>query len=329
MYNYRWVIVPLLVIASAGPLAATGSLFYLEAQAVGGYSSAENMPVLYSMHQNDAMQKPSFGFDYIQKFSGDSGDIASLAVQMRIAFDPTRGYTGYIEPQLYNAYVKFKTPFADIWVGHDRPALGLSSYFDSHGLLLPTLAMQGFGFDRDWGVGIYRQFDFGDLSVTATTGSGMPVYFKGSYLVSARISAGVLSRDNYTIGFSGAYGEILDTMGVHIISNHPGEFGMGGIDYTHLWNNFEFRIDALAGKKMDEFTAAVMFRAGVKLLDEERLKIEVQPVYFRIGHDNNYQVSGSVSYIITEYLTARAMYQYDHLMEDHRAVVQMYFYWRV
>jgi hypothetical protein len=331
MYRCVLAVVPLLILSVAGqsPADASSSLFYLEAQGVGGYSSAEKKGIFYSMHQDDAMQKPSIGVDYLQKISGETGDIATMAVQMRAAFDPTKKNDGYLEPQVYNAYVKFKTPVFDIWVGHDRPALGLSSYFDSHGLLLPTLAMEGFGYDRDWGGGLYRQLDFGDLSVSATTGSGMPLYFKGSFLTSARISVGVLSRDNYTVGFSGGYGDVLENMGVSIESHHPREFGVGGIDYTHLWNNFEFRIDALTGTRMGNFTAAAMFRAGVNLLEEGRLKIEVQPVYVRVGHDNNYQFFGCISYLITEYLTIRTMYQYDYLTNDHKVVMQMYLYWRL
>lgn len=322
---------PLLVLlaAASGSAQASSSLFYLEAQGVAGYSYAAKDAIFYSQHQGDVMQKPSIGFDFLQKFSGEQGDIGSLAVQMRAAFDRTRQEDCYIEPQIYNLYLRFKTPGPDIWFGHGRPALGLSSYFDSHGLLLPTLAMAGFGFDRDWGVGLYRQFDFGDLSVTATTGSGMPLYLKGSYLVSARLSVGVLERDNYTIGFSGGYGSVLDNMGVEMASHDTREFGMGGIDYTHLVDNFEFRLEGLAGRKMGELAAGVMLRAGVNLLEENRLKLEVQPEYWRQGHDNNYQVSTGITYVITDYLTARAMYQYDYLTNDHRAVAQLYLYWRV
>ena len=79
-------------------------------------------------------------------------DIGTLAVQARLAYDPEEG--GKAQFQLYNAYFRYKAGFADIWAGHSRPALGLSSVLDSHALLLPTLAMTGYGFDRDWGVGI-------------------------------------------------------------------------------------------------------------------------------------------------------------------------------
>ncbi len=95
-----------------------------------------------------------------------------------------------------------KTPGPYVWVGHNRPAFGLGSYFDSHGLLLRTLAIQGFGYDRDWGVGLYKDFSWGDISASGTTGSGMPVYTKGNYMTAARVSYGVLSQDNFNVGFS-------------------------------------------------------------------------------------------------------------------------------
>ena len=70
------------------------------------------------------------------------------------------------EPQVYNAYFKVKTPGPYVWVGHNRPAFGLGSYFDSHGLLLRTLAIQGFGYDRDWGGGLYKDFSWGDIAAS-------------------------------------------------------------------------------------------------------------------------------------------------------------------
>ena len=81
--------------------------------------------------------------------------------------DPTKSGTEVkLEPQVYNAYLKVKTPGPYVWVGHNRPAFGLSSYFDSHGLLLRTLAIQGFGYDRDWGVGMYKDFSWGDIAAS-------------------------------------------------------------------------------------------------------------------------------------------------------------------
>ncbi len=58
------------------------------------------------------MQKPSVGFDFIRRFSSETGDFASIALQGRLAYDPTS--ERYIEPQLNNAYVKAKLPGVDV-----------------------------------------------------------------------------------------------------------------------------------------------------------------------------------------------------------------------
>ncbi len=157
-----------MVAFSAQPGHAQGSLFYLEAQAVGGYSSAAREAIYYSMMPLDAMQKPGVGFDWLARLSGEGGDFGVVGVQARLAYnhEPDRE----VQLQLYNAWFKYKAGFADLWIGHDRPALGLSSYFDTHGLLLPTLAMMGWGFDRDWGAGFYRDFPWGNLAGSLTDG---------------------------------------------------------------------------------------------------------------------------------------------------------------
>jgi len=103
-------------------------------------------------------------------------------------------------------------------MGHNWPALGLSSHFDSYGLLLPTLAMLGFGFDRDWG-----------------------------------------------------------------------------------W-------DLFVGKNMGKAAHALFWRAGINLGEEGRLKLEFQPVYWKIGEEWNYQLYGGVSFQATGDLALRASF---------------------
>ena len=108
----------------------------------------------YSINPQSEMQQPSLGFDYLQRFSGETGDVAVFALQCRLAVtavDQGEGYRveprltnreqdGYtLQPQVYNAWLKVKTPWTYVWIGHDRPAFGLASYLDSHGLLLETL----------------------------------------------------------------------------------------------------------------------------------------------------------------------------------------------
>jgi opacity protein-like surface antigen len=303
------------LILSPCPGRAQGSLFYLEAQAVGGYSSAAREAIYYSMTQDDAMQKPSVGFDWLQRLSGEGRDFGVIGVQARLAYnhEPDRE----VELQLYNAWFRYKAGFADIWIGHDRPALGLSSYFDSHGLLLPTLAMMGWGFDRDWGAGFSRDFTWGNLAGSFTTGSGMPLYFKGNYLATARIAKGVLERDNFNLGLSAAWGDVLETMGYELMSDDPVEFHMTSIDFTYLWTRFESRLDLMVGERMEESACAFFWRFTMNLLAENRLKLEAQPILWDDAEESRFMLSAGVSYQATEDLALRAMYQYIDLAEDN------------
>ena len=168
---------------------------------------------------DDVMQKPSLGFDLVKRFSGKTRDIGVLAVQARLAYDQEGEHK--LEPQLYNAYFRLKTKSAGVWIGHNRPALGLSSVLDSHALLLPAPAMLGFGFDRDWGLGLERDFGWGGAAASLTAGSGMPLYFKGNFLPAARVSKGVPARDNYSVGLSLARGNVLETMGYTLVGTSP------------------------------------------------------------------------------------------------------------
>ena len=311
----------LLFAASAGVLYPANYLFFFEAQGIAGYSSAWQKAVFYSMGQWEAMQKPSLGFDYLQRFSGSGGDIATLAVQARLAVNAQDGKS--IEPQLYNAYLRWKLGGGYVWVGHNRPKFGLASWFDSHGQLLQPLAMNGFGFDRDWGFGIERDLSWGNAGVSLTTGSGMPLRFQGNYFLSARVAKGVLNRDNYMIGLSSAYGKVLDVMGYHLLSEKPALFEMLSADATWLRNNWENRVELMAGKRGDAAAWAVFWRAGVGLLEESRLKIEAQPAVFRMNGKTNVQIAAGVSYLAAADWTFRVMVQRDREMKDTRLVLQV------
>jgi len=157
----------------------------------------------------------------------------------------------------------------------------------------------------------------------------MPIYFKSNYLISGRFSYGVLSQDNFNIGISGAYGETLETMGYHLINEDPMNLRLGGIDINYLWDNFEVKLEAMAGKLINENAYAWFCRFGVNLMEENRLKLEFQPVYMSIGESGHYELYSGISYIATSDLTFRTMYQYDDSMEDHRFIFQIYFYTKV
>ncbi|MGD0535968.1 MAG: hypothetical protein ABR999_11110 [Methanoregula sp.] len=321
----------LLCLGSIGTVRADDSLLYFEAQGVAGYSTALKKTISYSQDPNAEMQKPSLGFDYLKRISGESGDVVTLALQGRMALtedlDNNKNGNKYtLEPQIYNAYVKTKTPWSYVWVGHNRPAFGLSSYFDSHGLLLRTLAVQGFGYDRDWGGGLYRDFSWGDISASVTTGTGMPVRFEGNYMTAARISYGVQSRDNFNLGMSLAYGKTMDTIGYTVMNAEPQEMKMVGADLTILRNNLEHRFDLYAGTWMDQYTYALFYRFGINADQEGRLKIELQPTYWRQGDQKDYQLSLCLSSQVTSNLTARLGYTYDQATDDNRVLLQLYYY---
>src|SRR4051812_30451294 len=124
----------LIMVLAAVAAQAADHLLYLEAQGIAGYSSAASKPIYYSMNKDAEMQKPSIGFDYVQKFTDGTRDVATLALQARLALVAEGGGKYHAQGQLYNGYLKVKTEAVDGWIGHNRPAFGLGSYFDSHGL---------------------------------------------------------------------------------------------------------------------------------------------------------------------------------------------------
>ena len=323
----RCTVLLLLLSGSAGTVHAASTLIYFEAQGIAGYSSELNNAVFYSMDKGQAMQKPSIGVDFLHKFSTETRDIASLAFQGRVSYDAEEKF--YIEPQVYNAYINFKIPYVNLWVGHNRTAFGLASYMDSHGLLMPPLSMMGFGFDRDWGVGLAADFSIGDAKISASTGTGMGLYFRNNYLVSARVSFGILNQDNFNIGFSGGYGRILETMGFKDMYNKPIFFGAGGMDFTFLWDNFELRLEAIAGRKKIDWVYAFFARFGIGVLEENRLKFEVQPVYLQTETGWDFQIYGGISFYIIPDLALRTMYSYSLDKNDHRAILQIYYYLKI
>ena len=79
------------------------------------------------------------------------------------------------------------------------------------------------------------------------------------------------------LGFSLGYGNTLETMGYKLMDPEPLPDEACGADLTFLRNNLEHRFEFLAGKWLDEETYAVLYRFGINLDQEDRLKIEAQP----------------------------------------------------
>ncbi len=313
-----------LLAASAAGLRAQSTLLYLELQAVAAYSTAEREVQFFSLMPGDAMQKPSLGFDLVKRFSGKTRDIGVLAVQARLAFDQRGEHV--LEPQLYNAYFRLKARPFNIWLGHNRPALGLSSVLDSHALLLPAPAMMGYGFDRDWGIGIDRDTPWGGWAASLTTGSGMPLYLKGNFLAAARVARGVLARDNYSLGLSLAHGNVLETMGYSLMDPDPFPWSVAALDATYLWRNFENRAEVLVGRRDGAGTALFFWRAGLGLLEESRLKIEIQPALWRQAGSWESALGAGLTCLFNADLSGRVMVFRDGGRRGARLVVQLYYY---
>ena len=311
---------------SSGPLWGSGFLAYFEAQGIVGRSSL-HQTVFYSMNPDETMQKPSLGLDGLGRISGASGDAAVLALQVRLAYDETE--KNGIQPQLYNAYAKWKWRFSDVWIGHNRPAVGMSSYLDSHALLLPTLAMRGFGFDRDWGIGFYRPFEKGDLALSVTTGSGMPLLARGNFFAAGRVSRGVLVQDNWNIGFTLSYGDVLHTMGYRLAMPEPFRLEMIGTDFTRFWNAVEVRAEGFLGRRDGRRFSTLFLRIGLNLFEENRLKIEMQPAAVWDAAVFRRSIAAGISWLVSGDWTMRSMFEYGRPSGEKKAVVQFYYYKRL
>lgn len=309
---------------ACGPLSAQSTLLYLELQAVGAYATASRSVELFSLMSDDVMQKPSLGFDLVKRFSGKTRDIGVLAVQARLAYDQEGSRK--LEPQLYNAYFRLKTRAFDIWAGHSRPALGLSYVLDSHALLLPAPAMLGFGFDRDWGLGLTRDFASGGVAVSLTAGSGMPLHLRGNFLAAARIFKGVPARDNFSVGLSLAHGNVLEAMGYGPAMSDPLAWTVASLDATYLWRNFEHRAEVLVGRRGGALTALAFYRAGLALLEEGRLKIEVQPALWRREGAWDHALGAGLTYLFNADLAGRVMVFGDSRSGGARFAIQLYYY---
>ena len=302
---------------------AADSLLYLEAQGIAGYSSMDDAMTYHSGHKHDVMQKNGVGFDYIQKFSNDYGDFGSGALQMRLAWNDADDTA---QVQVYNAYLKLKTSPVDVWAGHNRVPFGLTAYWDTHADLLQPLSMHGFGFERDWGAGISRDFASGDFSAAITAGSGMALRTRGNLVAVARASYGVLPRDNYNIGASFMGGKTLDTMGYTVMDDDPKDTLLFGVDFALNHYRVEHKAEFDFGRKNEITTAAVFYRIGYNLLKENRLKLEGQYVWTKQEGASADMPGFGVTYKVSSGLTARAMFQRDREMNDNLVVFQLYYY---
>jgi len=285
-------------------IQASRNLLFWEAQAVAGYFGSNQAWELYSHHPHDAMQKPSLGIDYLGRFGNAGKDFGYLAMQARLAYD--KNEANKLQPQLYNAFINWKAPIADIWLGHNKTALGLSSYLDNHSLLLADNTMSGLNFDRDWGAGIKAETMLLDLSASVTTGSGMPLWVGKNHLLVLRAGLGDPNKDNHSLGVSVAQGKILKSMGYTVMHNNKlHELRLGGLDAAWRYLDLDIKGDLLYGSYDSDPAYAALFRTGLFLLPEERAILDLQAHLTKLKDAENQYYTVGLSYRLTPYLSLR------------------------
>jgi len=291
--TFKLVILALLFCSLTAPGSlANSSLLFKEAQIVLGPE----------LNQSMAMQKTSLGIDFIHRISSDTGDRGILAFQGRFNWNSPNKK---IDPELYNSYFKIKNTLADWWIGHSRVAYGLNSYFDSHALLLAPLAMADFGFENAWGSGLSRDTDWGTIALAYTDS-----------LASGRISYGVINQNNFNLGVSRASGSLPGNNEVDFL----------GTDAAFLYENYELRVENTTGSKGSLPYHSFFIRGGLKLLDEERLKLELQKVSLEQGNNLEQTSSLGISYLFDENLAFRMMAQNDPMNGGTKYIFQSYYY---
>jgi hypothetical protein len=321
---------------------ASNNLFFFEIQGITGYSFQDEKFIYRSGMVGDSMQLNSVGFDYIQKFGNYYGDWGTFALQMRLIYNYDQKK---FETKLYNAYLKYKTNLGDIWIGNNRPSFGISSYLDTHAELIQPLTMYGISFDKDLGIGFIKDTRNGDFKISLTRGSGDLKFSsddnKYNFLLATRISKGLLNYDNYTLGLSTMIGKIISTDVHEMNMSTDKKIIMIGLDIAYNFNNIEYKTEFDFGSKNEKYIYASLQRLSLNLLDENKLKIELQYIYkseenetINESHNseritenttNNIWTFAS-SYKLNADLTIRGMYEYDANTKENKIVAQLYWY---
>lgn len=305
-------------------LNAQSRILFGEAQIVGSWESISNEVRPYSMHSHEAMQRPSVGFDLLQRFGSQGRDWGYLAVQGRLAWDENR--SSHLEAQLYNAYLNLKAPWFDTWIGHNKPALGLSSTLDNHAALLMDNTMSGLVLDRDWGIGVNLDRQSPELKLSFTTGSGMSLYQDESWLLAGRAALGRFNQDNYSLGASFATGNMFKTMGYNIMHNKvPHELLMGGVDFSSRVMDWELRSEGLYGSFHNDPAYTALGRLTWYPLPEDRAELSLQGQFQKIKAAAVQNYSAGLGYRITPDLTVRAVYNQQQPTESHSVALQFYY----
>ena len=319
---FRRILLSFLLLLALSLASRAGSyLFYGEIQGIGGYSSAEHKGILHSGMKHDSMQKNSVGFDFIKTHS-----FLSLSLQFRLAYDDNKKH---LQPQIYNAYAKLSLPVGRVWLGHNRPAFGLNSYWDLHADLLGGLTMYGIGQELDWGLGYEKDTSWGDIRTALTLGSSMDARTQGNWAWSGRISYGILNQQNWNTGLSVWAGKPLEMMGYHVVNTHTQNTFLVGWDGALNCLNTEQKAQISVGKLYGEHTTSLLYRMTLGLDSEQRWQAALQSIIFHLPSQTQFIFGPQLSYQASQTVTLSSAYQSNTHTNDHRVLGQIYIYFLI
>lgn len=216
----------------------------------------------------------AIGLDIHKVFSDESGDIGTLLFQPYAARRDSLPLPPHVDEDhrwefeahdIYFNLTRFGQGRTNVRVGHFDVPFGLEPIVDTHFRLRQLVPMQNLGTKKDWGVSLNGAFSTFDYEVALTRGSGIEFIDKGeNFVVAGRI--GTPADENFIIGVSAMYAEIIDPMKVmryrmglpmaqmmlfippdDIIRRHR-----IGVDVTSIQGQFTLRGELSAGQDFDQ-----------------------------------------------------------------------------
>lgn len=314
----------LALLIAISPLAALNDELSIDAQiAMSGYFE-EGTFELYSHDPLDVKQKPSLGLAYNLQLDSKGNNYGYLALQGRVAY--SEHTDSNLQFQLYDAYAKVALAEFDLWAGHHRTPVGLSSYLDSHPLIMSDNTYSGLNFNRDWGLGIAFDRHYPHVNLALTTGSGMPLKIKENFLFSGRAGWWNFAEDDIAVGVSAAAGKVLQTIGYEVLDGgRRQDLIVGGVDFSKKIANFYGHGDALWGNYDGQTAHSLMGRLGMNLLENEKLNVELQGMNIEKGSYATNILSIGGGYALAPHLDLRGVLNISNRKHLNAIILQLYY----
>ncbi len=245
------------------------------------------------------------GLDIHKVFSDEQGDIGTLLLQpyvvrrdnqfaRPIEFDGDDAFVIELHDFYFNLtrWGRGRTNFK---IGHFDVPFGLEPQIDTHFTLHQFTPLHDAGFKKDWGFSLNGAFPEFDYEVSLTQGTGMDLSGRNldPYLVAGRI--GTPSNENFVLGLSALYGEVIDNHGTHRVDDgdpldtrQPGRFVRRlrvGADVTKVFEQFTLLGQVSGGRDFDQEVFNTIVEVNWTSPDE-KLTAYLQALY--LGQDGHF-----------------------------------------